>query len=66
MVVNVPFKNGRPEGYYQAFMTGFWTKGSMTAEVWGRPVGLAVANDGSLLVADDGGNRVWRVSYKKP
>lgn len=66
MVVNVPFKNGRPEGYYQAFMTGFWMKGSATAEVWGRPVGLAVANDGSLLVADDGGNRVWRVSYKKP
>ncbi len=66
MVAYVPFKAGRPDGYYEAFMTGFWTKGSERAEVWGRPAGLAVANDGSLLVADDGGNRVWRVSYKKP
>lgn len=66
MVAYVPFKNNQPEGYYEAFMTGFWTAGSHRAEVWGRPVGLAVANDGSLLVADDGGNRVWRISYQKP
>jgi glucose/arabinose dehydrogenase len=32
--------------------------------VWGRPVGLVVAKDGSLLIADDAGNAVWRVSYK--
>jgi glucose/arabinose dehydrogenase len=33
--------------------------------VWGRPVGVTVAKDGSLLVTDDGGNRIWRVSYIK-
>jgi len=64
MVVRVPFKDGRPEGYYEAFMTGFWAAGSQRAEVWGRPAGLAVAADGSLLVADDVGEKVWRVSYR--
>jgi glucose/arabinose dehydrogenase len=34
-------------------------------QVWGRPVGVAVAKDGSLLVSDDGSNIVWRVSYTK-
>jgi glucose/arabinose dehydrogenase len=33
--------------------------------VWGRPAGLAVAKDGSLLVVDDGANKIWRVSYGK-
>lgn len=33
--------------------------------VWGRPVGLLVLKDGSLLIADDGGNTVWRVTYKR-
>ena len=64
-VVRVPFRDGRPAGYYENFLTGFWSAGSQTAEVWGRPVGLAVAADGSLLVADDVGNVVWRVSYRK-
>ena len=64
-VVRVPFQNGRPAGYYENFLTGFWSAGSKTAKVWGRPVGLAVAADGSLLVADDVGNVVWRVSYRK-
>ncbi|MGB8275944.1 MAG: sorbosone dehydrogenase family protein, partial [Alphaproteobacteria bacterium] len=63
MVVRVPFKDGRPAGYYESFLTGFWAEGEKTAEVWGRPVGLAVAQDGSLLVADDVGNKIWRVSY---
>ena len=36
------------------------------AKAWGRPVGLAVAKDGSLLIADDVGEVVWRVSYRKP
>jgi glucose/arabinose dehydrogenase len=62
-VVRVPFKNGSPEGYYENFMTGFWAAGERRAEVWGRPAALAVANDGSLLVADDTGGTVWRVSY---
>ena len=63
MVVRVPFEKGRPMGYYEAFATGFWVSGERTADVVGRPVGLAVARDGSLLVADDVGNRIWRISY---
>jgi glucose/arabinose dehydrogenase len=62
MVARVPFEDGRPAGYYEAFMTGFWIAGDRQAGVWGRPAGLAVAADGSLLVADDLGNRIWRVS----
>ena len=34
-----------------------------TGDVWGRPVGVAVANDGALMVTDDGSNSIWRVSY---
>jgi glucose/arabinose dehydrogenase len=65
-VVRVPFKDGRPEGYYENFATGFWASGEQRAEVWGRPAALAVAKDGSLLVADDAGGTIWRVSYKGP
>jgi glucose/arabinose dehydrogenase len=65
-VVRVPFKNGRPQGYYENFLTGFWLEGHSPAQVWGRPAGLAVAADGSLLIADDAGGVVWRVSYKRP
>jgi glucose/arabinose dehydrogenase len=63
-VVRVPFKDGRPEGYYANFATGFWVSGEQRAEVWGRPAALAVAKDGSLLVADDTGGTIWRISYK--
>ena len=62
-VVRVPFKDGKPEGYYENFMTGFWASGERRAEVWGRPAALAVAKDGALLVADDTGGTIWRVSY---
>jgi glucose/arabinose dehydrogenase len=62
-VVRVPFKDGRPEGYYENFVTGFWAAGEERAEVWGRPAALAVATDGSLLIADDTGGTIWRVSY---
>jgi glucose/arabinose dehydrogenase len=62
-VVRVPFKNGRPEGYYENFATGFWISGEARAEVWGRPAALAVAKDGSLLVADDTGGTIWRIAY---
>jgi glucose/arabinose dehydrogenase len=65
-VVRVPFKDGRPEGYYENFATGFWASGEERAEVWGRPAALAVARDGSLLVADDTGGTIWRISYKGP
>lgn len=65
-VVRVPFKNGRPVGTYENFVTGFWNgddKPGSSAHVWGRPAGLAVTKDGSLLIADDAGKVVWRVSY---
>jgi glucose/arabinose dehydrogenase len=63
-VVRVPFKDGRPEGYYENFATGFWVSGEQRAE--GRPAALAVAKDGSLLVADDTGGTIWRISYNGP
>jgi glucose/arabinose dehydrogenase len=59
-VIRVPQKDGHATGEYQDFLTGFVTA---DGEVWGRPVGVAVAPDGSLLVTDDGGNCIWRVSY---
>lgn len=62
-VVHVPFEDGVPAGHYVNFATGFWAGGTDTARVWGRPVGLAVAADGSLLVADDVGQVVWRIEY---
>jgi hypothetical protein len=45
-VVRVPFNDGRPEGYYENFATGFWASGEQRAEVWGRPAALAVAKEG--------------------
>ncbi len=71
LVVRVPFADGRPEGWYEAFATGFHVRTreglfvKQTAEVWGRPAGLAVATDGSLLIADDVANVIWRVARKK-
>ena len=62
-VVRVPFKDGKPQGSYQNFVTGFWVSGMQRAEVWGRPAALAVAKDGSLLIADDTGGTIWRVAY---
>ena len=60
-VIRVPMHGGsRADGRYEDFLTGFVTPGG---EVWGRPVGIAVAADGSLLVSDDAGEVVWRVSY---
>lgn len=62
-VVRIPFENGKPEGGYENFLTG-WLESETSREVWGRPVGLLVLGDGSMLVVDDGGKKVWRVSYK--
>ncbi|MGD1070419.1 MAG: sorbosone dehydrogenase family protein [Bryobacteraceae bacterium] len=59
-VVRVPLKNGKSNGVYEDFLTGFLTS---NGDVWGRPVGVATAQDGSLLVSDDGSGSVWRVSY---
>lgn len=62
-IVRVKFANGKPAGGYDDFLTGFAKPGTSPAQVWGRPAGLAVAKDGSLLVADDAGKTVWRVTY---
>ena len=59
-VVRVIVKNGVPTGEYEDFLTGFVTP---DGNVWGRPVGVAVAKDGALLVSEDGNGTIWRVSY---
>ena len=61
-VVRVPMKDGVPTGEYQDFLTGFVVDDE---SVWGRPVGVAVAHDGALLVSDDASNTIWRVSAVK-
>jgi len=58
-VVVLPFKDGKPTGDYRDFMTGFVLSDD---DVWGRPVGIAVAKDGSLFVSEDGSGTIWRVS----
>ena len=61
-VIRVPLKGtGHANGEYQDFMTGFVTQ---EGKVWGRPVGVTVGNDGSLLVTDDGSGSIWRVIYQ--
>ncbi len=60
-VVRLIFKNGAPTGEYEDFLIGFVAD---DASVWGRPVDVAVAHDGALLVTDDGGGAVWRVAYQ--
>jgi glucose/arabinose dehydrogenase len=60
-VVYLPFKDGKATGEYVDFMTGFVTA---EGKVWGRPVGVAIAKDGALLVSDDGSNTIWRVARK--
>ncbi len=62
-VVRVPFKDGKPEGSYENFATGFWASGERRADVWGRPAALAISKDGALLVADDTGGTIWRIAY---
>jgi glucose/arabinose dehydrogenase len=57
----VPIESGRrAKGEYQDFLTGFVVDDS---HVWGRPVGIAEAADGSLMVSDDASNSIWRVRY---
>ena len=56
----MPLNDGAATGEYQDFVTGFVTA---DGQVWGRPVGVAVAADGSLMVSDDGSNAIWQVRY---
>jgi glucose/arabinose dehydrogenase len=59
-VITLPIKNNKATGEYEDFLTGFVLP---DGKVWGRPVGVVVAKDGSLLVSDDGSNSIWRVTY---
>lgn len=63
-VVFIPFKGGKPVGTTEEFLGG-WMIDAGQREVWGRPVGLLQLADGSLLISEDGNNKVWHVSYKK-
>ena len=62
-VVYVPFEDGMPDGTYENFLTGFWSRGTDRAEVWGRPADVTVAPDGALFVVDDTGGTIWRITY---
>jgi glucose/arabinose dehydrogenase len=63
-IVRVPFQpTGKPKGYYENFATG-WLTDPKGPTVWGRPVGLAIAQDGSLLITDEPGGAIWRVTYR--
>lgn len=59
-IIRVPLKNGKATGEYEDFVTGFVTP---EGNVWGRPVGVTTARDGSLVFTEDGANSVWKVSY---
>jgi len=61
-VVRVPMKNGVPTGEYVDFLTGFITA---DAQPWGRPASVTVAGDGALLLSDDDGNVIYRISYSR-
>lgn len=62
-LVFVPFNaSGRPEGYYEDFLTGFLLEPSVPT-TWGRPVGLLVLPDGSLLFTEEANNRIYRIQY---
>jgi glucose/arabinose dehydrogenase len=60
-VIRIPIRDGKATGEYEDFMTGFV---AADGGVWGRPVGVAVAADGGLFVSDDGGQVIWKVSFR--
>jgi glucose/arabinose dehydrogenase len=62
-IIRIRFKNGKPVGGYDDFLTG-WMLDENSKDVWGRPVGLLVLPDGSMLITDDGANKIWRMTYK--
>lgn len=63
-IVYIPFKNGKPAGPQEDFLTGFMLDAN-SKEVWGRPVGLEQLKDGSLLFSEDAGNKLYRIAYSK-
>jgi len=60
-IIRIIMRDGKPTGDYEDFMTGFVAD---DGNVWGRPVGVAIAHDGSLLVTEDANSTIWRVSYQ--
>lgn len=60
-VIRIPIENGEPTGEYEDFMTGFVLD---ETNVWGRPTGIAVAQDGSILVSDDTGGTIFRMTFE--
>jgi glucose/arabinose dehydrogenase len=62
-VVFIPFENTEPTSGPESFLNG-WMLDPTKREVWGRPVGLLQLPDGSLLVTDDGGAKIWRITYE--
>jgi glucose/arabinose dehydrogenase len=62
-IIRIRFRNGKPVGGYDDFLTG-WMLDEKSRDVWGRPVGLLVLPDGSMLITDDGANKIWRVTYR--
>jgi glucose/arabinose dehydrogenase len=62
-LIRIRFKDGKPVGGYDDFLTG-WMLDENSRDVWGRPVGLLVLPDGSMLITDDGANKIWRVTYR--
>ena len=65
MVARVPFENNKPLGYYESFVTGFWVSGSNRANVCGRPAGLGITKNGSLLISDDLNGNIYIIKYIK-
>ncbi|OQV16023.1 L-sorbosone dehydrogenase [Hypsibius exemplaris] len=62
-IIRIRFKNGKPvANQYEDFLTG-WLPAPELNQAWGRPVGVTQYWDGSLLISDDGGRKIWRVSY---
>jgi glucose/arabinose dehydrogenase len=59
-IIRVIVKDGVPTGEYEDFATGFVID---DAEVWGRPVGVAVDKDGALLISEDASGTIWRITY---
>ncbi|MFN7933115.1 MAG: PQQ-dependent sugar dehydrogenase [Bryobacteraceae bacterium] len=62
-VIYIPFKNGKPAGEPEEFLSG-WMMAKDKPDVWGRPVAVLEMPDGSLLVSEDGNNRIYRISYQ--
>jgi glucose/arabinose dehydrogenase len=62
-VIRLPMRDGRPTGEYEDFLTGFVADDD---GVWGRPVDVAVAPDGALLVTEDANGTLWRISWRGP